>query len=69
VNTNQISVLISDPIEEACSDILIEEGFPVDRKTGLTEDELCEVIKDYSVLIVRSSTQVTKKVIEHGTRS
>jgi D-3-phosphoglycerate dehydrogenase / 2-oxoglutarate reductase len=68
VNTNQISVLISDPIEEACSDILIEEGFPVDRKTGLSEDELCEVIKDYSVLIVRSSTQVTKKVIEHGAK-
>ncbi|MEM0359561.1 MAG: hydroxyacid dehydrogenase [Candidatus Hadarchaeales archaeon] len=35
-------------------------------KPGLSEEELCREIEDYEVLIVRSATKVTRKVIEAG---
>ncbi len=35
-------------------------------KPGLSEEELCREIGDYEVLIVRSATKVTRKVIEAG---
>jgi D-3-phosphoglycerate dehydrogenase / 2-oxoglutarate reductase len=38
----------------------------VDEKVGLSPDELCRVIGDYHGLIVRSSSQVTRAVIEAG---
>ncbi len=63
---DKISILITDPIEQGCSDILISEGFVVDRKTGLTEEQLCGEIAPYHVLIVRSGTQVTRKIIEQA---
>jgi D-3-phosphoglycerate dehydrogenase / 2-oxoglutarate reductase len=61
---DNISVLITDPIEQGCADILSAEGFKVDTKLGLSEEDLCREIKPYSVLIVRSGTQVTRRVIE-----
>lgn len=61
-------ILVSDPLSEEGLDILRESGFPVDVKTGLTEDELCEIIGDYEGLIVRSGTTVTKKIIDAGTK-
>jgi D-3-phosphoglycerate dehydrogenase / 2-oxoglutarate reductase len=65
VNEN-ISVLITDPIEQGCADILSAEGFKVDTKLGLSEEDLCREIKTYTVLIVRSGTQVTRKIIQHA---
>lgn len=59
-------ILIADPVDTACMEILTNEGFTVEKKTGLTEEQIVEIIADYHVLIVRSSTQVTDKIIEHG---
>lgn len=59
-------ILVSDPLSDEGLDILRESGFPVDVKTGLTEDELCKIIGEYECLIVRSGTRVTKKVIDAG---
>src|SRR5690606_29465806 len=38
----------------------------VDIKTGLSPEELLQVIEEYDGLIVRSQTQVTREVIERG---
>ncbi len=57
-------ILVSDPLSEEGIEILKGSGFPVDIKTGLSEDELCAIIGDYDCLIIRSGTKVTAKVIE-----
>lgn len=60
-------ILITDPIEKSCIEILQSAGFEVSHKPGLKEDEIITVIKDYNVLIVRSGTKVTKKIIDAST--
>ncbi len=57
-------ILITDPIEKACIDILAENGFNVDLKPGLKESEIIELINGYNVLIVRSGTKVTSRIIK-----
>ena len=58
-----MKILISDPIEQVCVDILTSEGFEVDVKPNRPIEELKGMISDYEVLIVRSSTQVTAELI------
>ncbi len=62
-----VRVLVSDPLAEEGLEIL-KKAFEVDVKTDLKEDELCRIIGDYDALLVRSSTEVTAKVIEAGKR-
>lgn len=57
-------ILISDSVDEKCTEILKSAGFDVDYKTDFSKDELLNVIPDYNALIVRSSTQVDSKLIE-----
>ncbi len=59
-----MKILICDAIQKACIDILEKEGFQVDVKTGLSEDEIIGIIKGYSAVIVRSATKITGKIIE-----
>ncbi len=61
-------VLISDPVAQEGIKLLEDGGLEVVVNTKLDEEGLCEEIKDFDALIVRSGTQVTKKVIESGTR-
>src|SRR5690606_14673072 len=45
------------------------EGFKVEFVKGaLDEDELCERIKDVSIIGIRSKTQITKRVLENANR-
>jgi D-3-phosphoglycerate dehydrogenase / 2-oxoglutarate reductase len=62
-----VRVLVSDPLAEEGLEIL-KKAFEVDVKTDLKEEELCTIIGDYDALLVRSSTEVTAKVIEAGKR-
>jgi len=48
-------VLVSDPLAEEGLDIL-KEFCDLDIKTGLTEDQLVDIIGDYDALLVRSGT-------------
>lgn len=60
-------ILVSDKLGSAALDKLKE--FPdvtVDVKTGLSRDELIQIIPEYDALIVRSGTQVTPEVLEAG---
>lgn len=59
-------ILAADPVSEKGLNILREEGFIVEEKTKLSEDELVKIIPDYDALIVRSETKVTAKIIEAG---
>ena len=66
---NRISVLLLENIHPRAVALFKEEGFKVDIVNGgLDEDELCERIKDVSVLGIRSKTMVTKKVLEHANK-
>ncbi|MCX8052589.1 MAG: phosphoglycerate dehydrogenase [Armatimonadetes bacterium] len=56
-------VLVSDKIAAEGIEIL-KRVAEVDVKTGLSEDELCEIIGGYDGLVIRSSTQVTAKGLD-----
>lgn len=57
-----MKVLVAEKIAQAGIDLLSGE-FEVDVRTGLTPDELREVIGDYDALIVRSATQADAALI------
>jgi len=57
-------ILISDSVDEKCTEILKTAGFDVNYKTDFSKEELLSVIPDYNALIVRSSTQVDAELIE-----
>lgn len=61
-----MKILITDPIEESCVNILKDEGFEVDLKPGLSRDEIKKIINDYVALIVRSGTKVTSDIINEA---
>ncbi len=66
---NRINVLLLENVHPRALEILKHDGFNVETyPAGLTEDELCEKIKNISVLGIRSKTQVTAKVLENANR-
>ena len=61
-----MKILISDPIEQSCVDILTREGFQVDAKPGIPPEEIKRIIPDYAALLVRSGTKVTADIISEA---
>lgn len=60
-------VLVSDPISDMGIQMLYDAtDVIVDKKPGLTEDELVEIIGEYDALLVRSQTKVTERIMEAG---
>lgn len=57
-------VLVSDPVAAEGVAILRRAGLDVDVRTGLTKDELIQIIGDYDALAVRSETKVTADVLD-----
>jgi D-3-phosphoglycerate dehydrogenase / 2-oxoglutarate reductase len=60
-------VLVSDSIDQVGVEILSQVA-QVDVKTGLSADELVQIIPEYDALMLRSGTRVTKEIIEAGTK-
>lgn len=60
-------VLISDKMDPKAAQIFRERGVEVDEITGKTPDELKAIIGNYDGLAIRSSTKVTKEILEHAT--
>ena len=59
-----LKILISDKLAKEGIDLLKSmEGVEPVVKTGISEDELAQIIGDYDGLIIRSATQVTAKVL------
>jgi D-3-phosphoglycerate dehydrogenase len=66
---SRIKVLLLENVHPAALQAFEEEGFNVEfMKGALDEDELCERIKDVSIIGIRSKTQLTKKVLESANR-
>ena len=60
-------VLVTEKIADGGLDALRAAGHDVDVRTGLSPEELLEVVPGAHALIIRSSTQVTAEVLEAGT--
>jgi D-3-phosphoglycerate dehydrogenase / 2-oxoglutarate reductase len=60
-------VLISDQMDPNAAKIFEERGCDVDVITGKTPDELAAIIGDYDGLAIRSSTKVTKAILDAAT--
>ena len=59
-----IKVLITDKLAQQGIDLLNSmDGVEAVVKTGISEDELAEIIGEYDGLIIRSGTKVTAKVL------
>lgn len=58
------SVLISDPVDACCSELLTSHGVPVTAKNKLTKEQLIKELQNHDALIVRSETKVTSDVFE-----
>ena len=66
---NRINVLLLENVHPVAIELMKAEGFNVETySAGLDENELCEKIKNISVLGIRSKTQVTAKVLENANR-
>lgn len=62
-----MKILISDPISnEGIAELQKYPELSIEINTGLSSDQLVEIIKDYHALIVRSETKVTKEVIANA---
>ncbi len=57
-------VLISDKMDPKAAQIFRERGVEVDEITGKTPEELIAIIGDYDGLAIRSSTKVTKAILD-----
>lgn len=66
---NRISVLLLENIHPKAVELFKQEGYQVETMTGaMEEEELCERIKNVSILGIRSKTQVTKKVLANANK-
>ena len=61
-------VLVADSLSEVGVQIMRDAALRVDVKTGLSEDELTELIGEYDALIVRSKTHVTARILDAADR-
>ncbi len=59
-------VLISDKMSPSAERVFAENDMEVDVRTGLSKEELLEIIGDYEGLAIRSTTRVDKDVLEAG---
>ena len=61
-----LRILVADDLSQAGIDRLAQAG-EVTVRTGLKEDELRDLLPAFHALVVRSSTQVTARVLENAT--
>jgi len=60
-----MKVLISDNLGETGIEMFRkEDGIEVDVKTGLSADELKNIIGNYNALVIRSATKVTEELLD-----
>ena len=57
-------VLVCDDLAAEAFEVLEQHGFAPERRTGLTEDQLVEVVGDATAIVVRSATRITRRVFE-----
>jgi len=55
-------------VDGVCEEIFQDFDHQVDSITGLSEEELINIIGEYEGMVVRSATQVTASVLEAGSK-
>ncbi|MFQ3576640.1 MAG: phosphoglycerate dehydrogenase [Cytophagales bacterium] len=66
---NRINVLLLENVHPDAVRLFREEGYNVEFVKGaMDEDELCEKIKNVTILGIRSKTMVTQKVLDHANK-
>jgi D-3-phosphoglycerate dehydrogenase / 2-oxoglutarate reductase len=64
-----MKVLVSDNLGDAGIKMFQnEDGIDVDVKTGLSPEELKNIIKEYDALVIRSATKVTEDLLNAATK-
>jgi len=63
---SKVKALICDPLDNEGVYKLEKVGFKVDVKPSISNSELQKTVSNYNVLIVRSRTKVTRKILEAG---
>ncbi len=58
------SVLICDEVDPILNKILVDNGLKVSYEPTITAEQILEKISDFSIVIVRSRTKLTKELIE-----
>ena len=58
------NILVADDVSDSGLQPLRDAGFSVEKKTGLSPDELREALVDVEGLIVRSETKVTANLMD-----
>ncbi|OQA55392.1 MAG: D-3-phosphoglycerate dehydrogenase [Candidatus Omnitrophica bacterium ADurb.Bin277] len=62
-----MKVLVSDSLGQGGMDVLRKEkSIQVDEKVGLKPEELKRIIGEYDAVLIRSTTKITKEIIEAG---
>ena len=64
---NPNKILVTDEVSNSGLQPLREAGFRVDKRVGLTAEELRRAINDYAGLVVRSETRVTADLMDRAT--
>ena len=66
---NRINVLLLENIHPEAAKIFKHEGYNVETiKSALGEDELCKLIKNVSILGIRSKTKITERVLKNANK-
>lgn len=60
-------ILIADNVSNVANKIFEENNLSFDTKIGLSEDELVNIIPEYTALLIRSGVTVTKKILDSAT--
>jgi D-3-phosphoglycerate dehydrogenase len=63
-----MKIFVADDVSESGLEPLRRAGFEVEKKTGLSVEQLREVLPVYDGLVVRSETKVTPDVMNAATR-
>ena len=66
---SRIKVLLLENVHQIGVELLKEEGYEVEViSSAMSEEELCEKIKNVSIIGIRSKTNITRKVLENANR-
>ena len=63
-----VKILVADDLPASALDLLREEGWDIDARTGRTPEQLADDLKDADAIVVRSATRVTSALIDAAPR-
>ena len=65
---SSFKILIADKISKSSFKVFKSNNIEVDKKFNLSEEEIVSIISNYDGVVVRSSTKITKKIIDKSKR-